>query len=220
MRPAPDNPARELLGRALDRVGWDGALLDRGLSPPPTASLNYGSCGVALFLYRAASQRGDPALLALADVWARRAVDALGEDSGFYNAEIEITPETVGRISGYGGRTHSPIVDEERVVISFLNSSFAEQGKGTHRYLAMDKRTGEMLWWAAPGGTPLDTTYSVPVVAVVGGRRLLIAGNADGGIYALKARTGEKVWGFQLSQRGINSSVARTPARAALRTGL
>jgi outer membrane protein assembly factor BamB len=115
--------------------------------------------------------------------------------------------ETVGRISGYGGRTHTPIVDEDRVIISFLNSSFGSQTRGVHRYLAMDKHTGEMLWWSEPGGIPLDTTYSVPVIAVVDGRRLLIAGNADGGIYAMKARTGEKVWGFQLSKRGINASV-------------
>ena len=115
--------------------------------------------------------------------------------------------ETVGRISGYGGRTHTPIIDEDRVIISFLNSSFGAQGKGTHRYLAMDKRTGEMLWWSAPGGKPLDTTYSVPVIAIVNGQRLLVAGNADGGVYAMKARTGEMVWGFQLSKRGINSSI-------------
>jgi len=115
--------------------------------------------------------------------------------------------ETVGRISGYGGRTHTPIVDEDRVIISFLNSSFGSQAKGTHRSLAMDKRTGEMLWWSAPGGAPQDTTYSVPVVAVVDGQRLLIAGNADGGIYAMQARTGKKVWSFRLSERGINSSV-------------
>jgi len=115
--------------------------------------------------------------------------------------------ETLGRISGYGGRTHTPIVDEDRVIISFLNSSFGAQARGLHRYLAMDKQTGELLWWSAPGGAPLDTTYSVPVVAVIEGRRLLIAGNADGGIYAVSARTGEKVWGFRFSGRGINSSV-------------
>jgi len=115
--------------------------------------------------------------------------------------------ELFGRISGYGGRTHTPVIDEDRVVINFLNSSFGTQAIGAHRYLAMDKRTGEVLWWSAPGGKPEDTTYSCPVVAVVEGQRLLIAGNADGGIYAMKARTGEKVWGFQFSQRGINSSV-------------
>lgn len=115
--------------------------------------------------------------------------------------------ELYGRISGYGGRTHTPIVDEDRVIISFVNSSFGAHAVGAHRYLAMDKRTGEILWWGAPGGKPEDTTYSTPVIAVINGQRLLIAGNADGSIYAMNARTGNKVWGFKLSQRGMNSSV-------------
>lgn len=115
--------------------------------------------------------------------------------------------ETLGRISGYGGRTNTPVIDEDRVIISFLNSSFGPQGKGRHRFLAMDKLTGELLWWSEPGGKPLDTTYSTPVIATVNGRRLLIGGNADGGVYALDSRTGEKVWGFQLSRRGLNSSI-------------
>jgi outer membrane protein assembly factor BamB len=115
--------------------------------------------------------------------------------------------ETLGRISGYGGRTHTPIIDEDQVIISFLNSSFGPQGRGQHRYLAMNKHTGEVHWWSAPAGPPLDTTYAVPVVTEVNGQRLLIAGAADGGIYAMNVRTGNKVWGFQLSKRGINSSI-------------
>lgn len=116
--------------------------------------------------------------------------------------------EELGRISGYGGRTHTPVIDEDRLIISFLNSSWGPQGKGGHRYLALDKRTGTIIWWSEPGGRPLDTTYSTPIVTVVDGVRLLIGGNADGGIYAMKARTGEKVWGFRLTdKRGINSSV-------------
>ena len=42
---------------------------------------------------------------------------------------------------------------------------------------------------------------------VITSERLLIAGNGDGAIYALQVGTGKKVWGFNLSQRGINSSV-------------
>lgn len=115
--------------------------------------------------------------------------------------------EEFGRISGYGGRVHTPVVDEDLVIISYLSSNWGEHTPGRHRYFAFDKRSGEVVWIATPGGRPLDTTYSVPVVAVINGVRLLIGGNADGAIYALKIRTGEAVWGFKLSRRGINSSV-------------
>jgi outer membrane protein assembly factor BamB len=115
--------------------------------------------------------------------------------------------EEFGRISGYGGRTHTPIVDEDRLVISFVNSSWGPDSRPKHRYLALDKRTGKIVWWSDPGDAPLDTTYSTPVVAVVGGVRLLVAGCADGTILAIKARTGEKVWSFRLSKLGVNASV-------------
>jgi outer membrane protein assembly factor BamB len=70
----------------------------------------------------------------------------------------------------------------------------------------MDKRTGQVLWWAAPGGMPLDTTYSCPIVTVIGGERMLVAGNADGCAYGMRARTGETLWKFTLSKRGLNVS--------------
>ncbi len=114
--------------------------------------------------------------------------------------------ELFGRISGYGGRTYTPLIDENRVIVAFNNSSFGSHAVGAHRFLALDKKTGEILWWSAPGGKPEDPTYSNPVVAVINGQRLIIAGNADGGLYAVKARTGEKVWGFAASQRGLNSA--------------
>jgi outer membrane protein assembly factor BamB len=114
--------------------------------------------------------------------------------------------EEFGRISGYGGRTHSPIVDEDRVIISFLSAGWGDHGRGGHRYFAFDKKNGTLLWIGEPGGRPLDTTYSTPIVSVINGQRVLIAGNADGGVYAIKARTGEKVWGIELSKRGINVS--------------
>ncbi|MBI3467407.1 MAG: PQQ-binding-like beta-propeller repeat protein [Planctomycetes bacterium] len=115
--------------------------------------------------------------------------------------------EEFGSVTGYGGRIHTPIVDEDRVIISFLSSSWGAHGRPLHRYLALDKRTGAVLWWAGPGEQPQATNYSTPVLAVVKGQRLMIAGNADGSIYALKARTGETVWTFRLSRAAINPSV-------------
>jgi outer membrane protein assembly factor BamB len=115
--------------------------------------------------------------------------------------------EECGIISGYGGRTPSPCVDGDLVIIGFLNSSWGTHGRGGHRYVALDKRTGEIVWWAEPGGRPNDTTYSVPIVQVIGGVRLLIDAGADGAVHAMKVRTGEKVWDFRMSTRGINPSV-------------
>ena len=115
--------------------------------------------------------------------------------------------EEYGRISGYGGRVHTPIIAGDLVVVSYLNSGWGDQAATRHRYFAFDKRTGELIWVSTPGGRPLDTTYSTPVVADINGQQLIIGGNADGGIYAMKQNTGEMIWGFTLSQRGINTSV-------------
>ncbi len=117
------------------------------------------------------------------------------------------TSEEVGRISGFGGRTTTPILDGNLLMVSFLSAGWGSTFIPRHRFYALDKRTGETVWLSTPGQAPYDTTYSVPVVREIDGQRLLIAGNGDGGIYAIQALTGRKVWGFPLSKRGINSSV-------------
>ena len=116
--------------------------------------------------------------------------------------------EELGRANGYGGRTSTPVVDEDRVILSSIGAIWADYaGPPRHRYIAFDKRTGEVQWISTPGGNVFDmNTQSVPIITVVNGRRLLIDGNADGHIYALLARTGEKIWEFNLSKRGINVS--------------
>ncbi len=124
-------------------------------------------------------------------VWSRE----LTEEFGFY--------------SGFGGRTHTPMIDEDRLVLSFVNTGWGEQGPPRNRTFAFDKRTGALLWVSSPGGTPYDlNTSTTPVAAVINGQRLLIEGNADGWVHAIKARTGEKVWSFQLTKAGINVTVA------------
>jgi hypothetical protein len=44
------------------------------------------------------------------------------------------------------------------------------------------------------------------VVTVINGKRMLIAPNGDGNVYGMLARTGEKVWTFKVSNRGLNAS--------------
>ncbi len=117
------------------------------------------------------------------------------------------TSEEIGRISGFGGRTVTPILDGDLLVVSFLSAGWGSTFIPRHRFYALDKRTGETVWLSTPGQAPYDTTYSAPVVREIDGQRLLIAGNGDGGIYAMQAATGLKVWSFPLSKRGINSAV-------------
>ena len=115
--------------------------------------------------------------------------------------------EEYGRFTGYGGRTVTPVVDRNLVILSFLNTSWGSHAAMRHRYFAFDKKTGDVVWTAKPGGPPKDTTYPVSVVAEINGRRLLIDGNSDGHVYAMDVQTGEKVWGFQVSQGPLNASV-------------
>jgi serine/threonine-protein kinase len=63
--------------------------------------VNYGAAGIACALYRIALAREDAALLSLADIWAERAAAALGAEDAFYNPELQITPESVGRNSAW-----------------------------------------------------------------------------------------------------------------------
>ncbi len=120
--------------------------------------------------------------------------------------------EELGFFSGYGGRTQTPVIDEERLLVTFVSSSWGELGPPRHRLFAFDKKTGELLWVSTPGGPPADlNTQTTPRIATIGGRRLAIGGNADGWVYAMDARTGEKVWGFHLSKIALNTTVAVAP---------
>ena len=118
--------------------------------------------------------------------------------------------EQYGKISGYGGRTQTPIIDEDRLIISFMATNWGSS-KGPaplHYYYAFDKKTGSLQWVSAPGGQPKDTNYSVPVVAVINGQRQLIGGNCDGNVYSINARTGKPIWSFKMSLRGLNTTCA------------
>ncbi|MEO1973558.1 MAG: PQQ-binding-like beta-propeller repeat protein, partial [Pirellulaceae bacterium] len=90
--------------------------------------------------------------------------------------------EDFGKISGYGGRTQSPIIDEDRVIVSFLKMNWGAEKTPPPKqtYYAFDKKTGDFIWKSAPGGAPRDRNYSVPMVAVIEGVRMLIGGNSDG----------------------------------------
>jgi serine/threonine-protein kinase len=86
--------ANSLLETTLRSFARGGDVFKRGY-PPPTASVNDGCAGAAVGLLRIAEARSDPEILALADVWASRAV-ALASTAGAWHAQnglaSDITP--------------------------------------------------------------------------------------------------------------------------------
>jgi outer membrane protein assembly factor BamB len=116
--------------------------------------------------------------------------------------------EEVGLVTTHGGRTVSPIVEGDLVIVSGITTGWGNLARAGHRFMAYDKATGTSVWISSPGGRPFDTTYSPPVVADVEGTgRLLMAGGGDGTVHAIKVWTGEPVWKFYMSKRGVNTGV-------------
>ena len=115
--------------------------------------------------------------------------------------------EDFGLLTTHGGRTVSPIIDDDLVIVSGVTFQWGQHGRGAHRFMAFDKKTGETVYVSAPGGRPYDTTYAPPIIANVNGMRLLIQGASDGVVHAIKPQTGEPVWKYEISKRGLNTGV-------------
>ena len=115
--------------------------------------------------------------------------------------------EDFGLVTTHGGRTVSPVLDGDLVIVSGIASGWGAQARGAHRFFAFDKKTGATVYVSSPGGRPFDTTYAPPIIAVVNGLRLMIAGGSDGAIHAIKPETGESVWDYAISKRGLNTGV-------------
>lgn len=107
----------------------------------------------------------------------------------------------------HGGRTMSPLVDGDLVIVSAAVSSWGASANRAHRLIALDKRTGDIVYVSNPGGRPYDTAYAAPTIATINGLRLLIVGLGDGAVHAVKPQTGEKVWSFVAAKRAINTGV-------------
>ena len=116
--------------------------------------------------------------------------------------------EEFAAFTTHGGRTMSPLIDGDLVIVSAAVSNWGAHGNRAQRFIALDKRNGDIIWVSSPGGRPYDTAYAMPLTATINGQRLLICGIGDGGVYALKPQTGEKVWSFVMAKRAINTGVA------------
>jgi outer membrane protein assembly factor BamB len=115
--------------------------------------------------------------------------------------------ERFGRLTFPNGRTGAAVIDGDLVIVRGVTSYWGKQGPARDRFYAFKKKTGVPVWASTPGVGPKDSSFSTPVLANVGARRVFYAGTGDGNVVCVDVRTGQPLWRFQLSQGGVNASV-------------
>jgi outer membrane protein assembly factor BamB len=124
-------------------------------------------------------------------------------------------PEDYGAVTTHGGRTTSPIVQGDKVILNTLLLAWGDLNRPGNRYMAFDKRTGQTVWVSSPQARHYDTNYSTPIVVDIdpstgsgqGSTQALIVGGTDGSFHAIKVNTGEPIWRVDVSKRAILNSV-------------
>ena len=115
-------------------------------------------------------------------------------------------PEDYGAVTTHGGRTTSPIIHGDMVILNTLLLAWGDLNRPGNRYMAFDKRTGETIWISSPQARHYDTNYSTPIIVDIDGVDALIVGGTDGSFHAIKANTGEPIWRVDVSKRAILNS--------------
>jgi outer membrane protein assembly factor BamB len=116
-------------------------------------------------------------------------------------------PEDYGAVTTHGGRTTSPIIQGDKVILNTLLLAWGDLNRPGNRYMAFDKRTGQTIWVSSPQARHYDTNYSTPIVVDIDGVDALVVGGTDGSFHALKVNTGEPIWRVDVSKRAILNSV-------------
>ena len=110
-----------------------------------------------------------------------------------------------GRRTAGGCRRRSSTADK-MIVSGLVVRVGTDTRRRAHRFIALDKTNGQTIWVSAPEGRPTDTIYANPYVADVNGVRMFFSGGSDGAMHALKIATGEPVWHWDVSKRGLNTA--------------
>src|SRR5258707_2982931 len=60
--------------------------------------------------------------------------------------------EEFSAFTTHGGRTTSPLIDGDLVIVTAAGSTWGKEGDPSQRFIALKKKTGESVWVATPGG--------------------------------------------------------------------
>lgn len=112
--------------------------------------------------------------------------------------------EEFGMLSTYGGRTNFPVICDDLVIVNGVIIGWGDMAKPAHRLIGFNKLTGEVVWYSGTRLMPDDTTYSSPTVTVLNGQKAIVFGSGDGSVWALQPRTGQPIWEYPITRRGLN----------------
>ena len=118
--------------------------------------------------------------------------------------------EQFGRLTFPNGRTGAPSIEGNLVIVNAISTNWGREGPARNRFYAFDKISGDLVWSSTPGvGPPFlkDSSFSSPVFAWRGGRRVFFVGTGCGNVVCVNAGSGDPLWRFQLAIGGVNSSV-------------
>lgn len=118
--------------------------------------------------------------------------------------------ESFGRMTFPNGRTGSPLIVGDRVIVRCITSNWGAQGAAQDRFYAFDKRTGQLVWASSPGERPQDNSFALPLLARVHGKWVLYTAEGSGNLVCFNALTGEPIWRYKVAAGGLNASVVLT----------
>jgi outer membrane protein assembly factor BamB len=100
----------------------------------------------------------------------------------------------------------SPVIWENLVFIETSNGQDDTHEKipstKAPSFIAVDKETGKVVWQDnSPGDRILHGQWSSPALGVVDGLAQVFFAGGDGWLYGFNARTGEKLWSFDLNPK-------------------
>jgi outer membrane protein assembly factor BamB len=117
--------------------------------------------------------------------------------------------EMFGRLTFPNGRTGSPTIHDDLVIVNAITSNWGREGPAKNRFYAFDKKDGQLVWSSDPGvGPPFlkDSSFSTPIFERREGHDVFYAGLGDGNVVCVNARTGEPIWRYQMCVGGLNGS--------------
>ena len=98
----------------------------------------------------------------------------------------------------------SPVIWEDLVLVETSNGRSDEKipAPQAPSFIAVNKNTGKVVWQDnSPGDGILHGQWSSPALGLVGGVEQAFFAGGDGWIYGFNARTGEKLWRFDLNPK-------------------